>query len=409
MKKIPRLGALFDYTSTIMLTAAASVVTIATVATLARVLDEDSFLDFSLVQRYFGFLAIVVNLAVGFAFIKVSKGTDSANTLAVARLCRNTITVWSLLVLVAWAIYVFTFDGFAVSSPAVLIVIFVWVITQGHFHLSAPYSRHLGGVKKYLRLFTVAKIISAIVGLWAAYVSGFYWTFFLGYAAVSYAYQFQLWSGNRIAVDLKNLTQIWQFSSTRWFEGMLRAALPLVFVILSQAQFGHKTAGYVAVIYTFVKSIESVLQPLVISIMMRSSSVSRKFRDILVSIGFSVVLSLVIFVSQSPVEFLFGLLLGEKYLHLTQYVWMILFSMGPIISLNILRALHDNEYSNSPLLLINCVCVIAVVIGIRFCNNLQDISLFIILIQVLRWCGYMLFLCLRPANKVSLPEKPTSQ
>jgi O-antigen/teichoic acid export membrane protein len=398
MKKIFRSAALLDYASTLLVTVIASVVTIIVVGWLARVLDEDSFLDFSLVQRYFGFLAIVANLAFGFGFIKLSKSCEAGEILALAKLCRRAVTLWSLAILVVWIGYVSVFNAFAVSSPLVLCVIFIWVIAQAQYHVSAPYARHIGGVSQYLKLYAVARIVSAIAGLLVAVFTGLYWTFFIAYALVSQGYQYWMWSGNKSVIHIGKLAQIWQFSSTRWLEGILRAALPLVFVMLAQAYFGHKIAGYVAVIYTFVKSIESVLQPLVVSIMMRGASTVKKYKSILASIGFTLLLCLILYLSKDLVIYLFELLLGERYFHLTNNAWMVLFSMGPIISLNLLRATYDNDYKHSPLLLINCVCIVLAFVGMRFCNDLDDISVLIILVQLTRWFGYMMFLVCIPAS-----------
>jgi O-antigen/teichoic acid export membrane protein len=398
MKKYFRSAAFFDYTSTFTVTVLASIVTVVVVGSLARVLDEESFLDFSLVQRYFGFLAIVANLAFGFGFIKISKSSPPNEILALAMLCRYSVTVSALVVMVAWIVYVSSFDVFAVSSPLVLGVIFVWVVAQAQYHISAPYARHIGGIRQYLKLYAIARILSAIVGLLAALATGLYWTFFVAYALVSQIYQIIIWSDNRAVATIDKFARIWQFSATRWLEGMLRAALPLVFVVLAQAYFGHKMAGYISIIYTFVKSIESVLQPLVVSIMMRGTSTVKKYKSILASVVFTLVLSVALYISKDLVIYLFGLLLGEKYLHLTENAWLVLFSMGPIISLNLLRATYDNDYKHSPLLVINCICILFVLVGMRYCSDLQDVSLFIVSIQLVRWLGYMSFLLFLPAN-----------
>jgi hypothetical protein len=110
------------------------------------------------------------------------------------------------------------------------------------------------------------------------------------------------------------------------------------------------------------------------------------------------VLSVALYISKDLVIYLFGLLLGEKYLHLTENAWLVLFSMGPIISLNLLRATYDNDYKHSPLLVINCICILFVLVGMRYCSDLQDVSLFIVSIQLVRWLGYMSFLLFLPAS-----------
>lgn len=383
-----RQSATFDYVTTFIVTAAASVVTIFIIALLARILDEDAFLDFSLLQRYFGLVAIIANLAFGFGFISVSKTKKDDSLLGIAKLCRSAVTLWSLALFMPWAFYVAYFNTFAVSSFPVLCIVYVWVITQAQYHVSAPYSRHVLGVKAYLRLYVGAKIISAVIGFLAVLISGFYWAFFVVYALVSQVFQMQVWHGNKAGIDKRELSNVWKFSSSRWVEAMLRAMLPMVFVVFAQIHFGHKTAGYVAVIYTFAKSIESLLQPLVVAIMVRGPTAIKKYKTVLLSVLFTLVLSFLLFVSKELVVAIFNMLLSEKYAFITVDAWIVLFSMGPIVSLNILRANYDNDYIFSPLLLINSVCIFIAIAGFQLCDGLSDIALLIVCIQFARWVVY---------------------
>jgi len=382
------VSTLRDLLGTAILTGLSVVATFAVIAVLARVLDEAQFLEFSVVSRYLGFLTIAANLGMAFSFIRFSEGQEVAGIHAVARLCNRYVLLATALFAAVWLVFVLLWQRSDWVSIGLLLLTYLWVASQARYHLSAPYARRISGFNGYRKLYVVAKIVAPLVGVIGVVFSESYQMHFIVFALVSLLYQQLLWRGNQTTAASAAEFPVLKFSKSRWIENIIRAALPVVFVLAAQLKGGAHFAGSVAIIFTVAKAIESVIQPLVVAIMVRVSSSSEKSTGLLMAIAIAIAIGVVVYLCQYWVFLFITTFLGENYGYLVREAWIVLMSAGAIISLSLLRALNDNKLDDSPLVWINLVCILLVPLIVYFANDLQQVAVGIVAIQLLRFALY---------------------
>jgi len=382
------ISATTDLVGTAFLSLVYSLTIFLVVAVLARVLDESQFLEFSVVNRYLGFLAIAANLGIGFSFIKYSEGRGTDAIHALARLCRVYQFRAIACVAVLWTIFVLIWFRTEWYSVALVVLTYMWVVSKAQHHLTTPYTRRLNGFKGFVKISVLTKVFAPMAGLVAAVFTESYQIHFLTFGLVSFAIQFWFWRKNKQPIASATENPVLKFSRSRWVENIIRSALPVVFILAAQFKLGAHFAGSVAIIFTVAKSIESLLQPVVVAVMIRASSKTRKGSGLLASVGISLGLAPCVYLSRDWVFLFITTFLGDNYSYLQEEAWIVLMCSGAIISLSLLRGLNDNKLEHSPLVWINLACMATVPFVMAIADDLQQVAIGIVLIQALRYAAY---------------------
>jgi len=381
-----------DLIGTAFMSSLYTLTTFCVLAVLARALSESQFLEFSVVNRYLGFLVIAANLGVAFSFIRFSEGHGESGIHALAKLCRRYLLRATVCFAVVWFVIVLIWYRTDWQSMAFLLMAYLWVVSQAQHNLSSPYTRRLHGFRGYQKLCVFTKILAPILGVVAGVLSDSYKIHFFTYALVSLFVQQLLWRKNRVPAASPADNPVMQFSRSRWMENIIRSALPVVFVVTAQLKMGAHFAGSVAIVFTVAKSIESLVQPLVTVVMLRVNSKSQDRAGLLASVAITLGLALFVYFSRDLVYLFVTTFLGQNYAYLQQEVWTVLMSSGAIISLSLLRGLNDNKLEHSPLVWINLGCMLIAPPIVFIAKDLQEVAFGIILIQSLRYGLYCLAL-----------------
>lgn len=398
---------LLDYGATIGITALTSVSMLIVVGWMARALDKDEFTLYSVVTRYLGFVVAISGMALSFAFIRVSNEGDKTRTLQAAATARTLIVaVTGLLSLPFFlALAVVHWRGIA-EVDWLLPLAYVWVLSQASFSLSNPYARFRGGVPGYARLYLIAKVAAVLLGGAGAALTGEFEAFFITVGVVSLSFQAWLWRDVQLAplasLDTLLAKNMFGFSASRWLDQLLRLSFPVVLITASQILISSAVAGSIAVVYLVAKSMESVLQPLVVAVMMRNVGRKDVNRGVWMAWLFAVLITLGVFFGRPLVESAFALYLGPSFLDLVPAAWIVLLSAGSLISLNFLRALNDNRFRVSPMLSVNVICVVLLPVGVAFCDSVDTVAVLIAGLHISRFLLYTVVIGRLPAQPVDL-------
>ena len=386
-----------DYAATFALALASTAVTVGAVATLARALDPAAFLEFTVVNRYLGFLALLANLGMAFAFIRHGASADEARARAVAATGMHAIGIALVPVGLLWLAYAaWRSEGDARHFLAIALA-GSWIASQACYHLSAPVARWHGQLARYLRLTLVTHLLAPLLGLLVAAASGHYATFFVVWALVSLGAQLAFWPRGPRSRAAGERRALIGFAASRWLDGLVRAALPIAFVLSAELFLGSAAAGAVAVVYLLAKSVESLLQPLVVAAMFE-----QRGPDLGPSLAGAWILAALIgvgvFLLHRPVALGVALLLGPEHAALAEEAWIVLLGSGALVALSLLRSRHDNRHGVSPMVWVNAAALLAAPALVAACASVSEIALAILALQILRLLAYSLLLACIPGD-----------
>jgi len=387
-----RLKRLADYAATIGITALTSLSMLLVVGVLARYLDRDEFTAYSVVTRYLGFIVMVCGMALSFAFIRAAGRDDREAALRAAATARTLVALVTAAMFVLFLVallVVWRIEPGRVSwlTPFV----YLWVMSQASFNLSNPYARFIGGVRAYARLYLVSKVAAILVAGASAALAGRYEVFFIVLGVISLLYQGWLWRDTRSVsprrLDRTLARDLLRFSSSRWLDGLVRLSFPVVLITASGWFIGAGVAGSIAIVYLVAKSMESLLQPLVVAIMMRTTDRGQGADGVGAACLVAGLITATVYLARPLVEAAFGLYLGAAYAELVTSSWIVLLSAGSIIALNYLKALNDNRFTVSPMMRVNLLSLV-LLLGVGLCDSVPEVAVLIAVLHIGRFLLY---------------------
>lgn len=393
-------GLVFDLVGTSGVTLATALAAAASVALLARIVEREEFLSYTLLLRYFSLAVVVLGIGTGFSFIgrdgKQRGDSDTTSILLQALLISVGV---GFVVWVPVSIWLTTNSS---KWPSWTLISYVWVFAHTLFILSGPAARASGGVISYVKLALSCRTVPYGAGVLLTLLTGNFLGLFVGYGLCSLYFLWRFWSEkqsafkyslNGFSLDWQVAMQTLRFGATRWLDDIVRTLLPVALIVVTGLSLGGDEAAVVALVYLVARVMESMLQPLVIAIMMRNrAAVLSLKKDLWRVVIFSLAITLVLFFFRPLLEYLFVLYLGTTYQDLAGHGWLMLLSAGSIICLSYLRAVYDNSFKHSPLLLINLAAVASLVIAVWWCDTTQEVILFAVLAHIARLVCYAITL-----------------
>lgn len=390
-----------DLLGTAGVTIVTNLAAMASVALLARILEREEFLNYTVVLRYFSLAIVLLGVGTGFSFIggDTKRTGDSERALLLLK-----VLIVSLLAgLVPWVLLSVWLILSSDSWPFWTVLGYVWLLAHSAFVLSGPVARACGGVGGYVRLALGCRTAPYLTGSLLVLVTGEFMGMFVGFGLFSV---FQLWrfwaknvTGSRISQDWPAALTLLKFGVTRWLDDVVRTLLPVVLILTTGFSLGKEEAAVVALVYLVARVLESMLQPLVIALMMRTrDAVSPLRTDLLRTLVIFLVLSALVFWSRPLLEQLFVFFLGNKYQDVSGLAWLMLTSAGAIICLSYLRAIHDNRFSHSPVFFINLAFIVILVAVVMWCDSVQEVIMSAVLAHIGRLFCYAGSLVLLPGG-----------
>lgn len=401
-KQDKKSSLVFDLLGTSGVTLATALAAAASVALLARIVERDEFLSYTLLLRYFSLAVVVLGIGTGFSFIgrNGEESSDNQTTSVLLQALLMSVGVGFVL----WVPVSIWLTTSSSKWPTWTLLSYVWVFSHTLFILSGPAARARGGVINYVKLALSCRTAPYGAGIVLALITSNFLGLFIGYGLCSLYFLWRFWvkemSVSRFSLNWQMTKQALRFGATRWLDDIVRTLLPVALILVTGLSLGGDDAAVVALVYLVARVMESMLQPLVIAIMMRSrATVLSLKRDLWRVLVVSLVITLVLFTFKPLLEQLFVLYLGITYQDLAGHGWLMLLSAGAIICLSYLRAVYDNSFSHSPLFLINLIAIVILVIAVLWCDTTLEVIFFAVLAHFGRLVCYAITLIVLIAHK----------
>lgn len=369
-------GLLVDLLGTTGVTMATAFASMATVALMARILERDEFLSYTLLIRYFSLAIVVLGIGTGFSFI--GRDGQQKHDSATASLLLQMLLLSLCVGFVPWVLISLWLATSTELWPGWSVLGYAWVVAHTTFILSGPVARARGGVLGYVHLALGCRTAPYIAGTALVALTGEFMGLFAGFGMASVFWLWRFWAKGNIAiaqtVNWQAALSLFRFGATRWLDDVVRTLLPVALILATGFFLGADEAAVVALVYLVARVLESVLQPLVIALMMRGRSSAYSLRvDLLRVLVLSLVISALLYLLRPVLEELFVLFLGNTYQDVSALAWLMLMSAGAIICLNYLRARYDNRFSHSPVFFINLVFILILIVAVMWCNSVFDV------------------------------------
>ena len=371
-------------------------------AVFARILDEEQFLQFQIVNRYVGFAVAIGTLSIGYTIItKIHEGMPANEVLANSIL----LTVFSLVTLVVPVL------AFAMPSVEFLLASIAYVFGNNLFYIVISRYRSADQniaanvftiIGKLLPLFIAVFSISAL-RLSSAYffsICGFAMTFLMVGLLLRY---------DRAALHFASSSRnafrcLFQHTASRALDNVNRVAFPTVLIWVVEHTQSTLMAGKIAILAVVLKASESILQQLMLHshavAIQRNDNINRRLIAQLfgLSVLFNIAISAIILAYG---KFFLCLWLSEKYGSLSGELFLMSLALGPIIAVPLIRAEVDHLFRISPILILDFLLYasLAVLFFLQF--DLWNLCIYLVFLYWVRLLLFFLIVSVHRSKKFS--------
>lgn len=353
---------------------------------LSNLFEYNVFLEYLKVIRYLNWFYVFLALSFGFGIIyHIKNGEDDKSIFSSA--------LW--IILIQFALLLFFTS--LVSNEYIIFTLFIF--GQIIFHIVVSYYRGIKNITYANYLTVVVKFISICLVLLLVFLFDIkdYRVYLLLVGLISlvvlFKVIFQVFQINK--VELKNVKNIFNFSFSRWIENILRISYVVVILFLLDMNSSVKVlAGEFALVFTVLKFIESVTQPVVMTLFSVSGrekeDKNKAKKGILIySFIFSIIIIGIFYYFS---DYILIVLFNEEYTYLSEYLFLIAFAIFPLLSTVLIKGLYEEYFKISPLIILNLLMLFSIVFLFFIELNLYNVSIFVIVSYWIRFILFLLYL-----------------
>lgn len=362
---------------------------------LARIFSVELFLEYILVNRYFGYFVLFVAFGCNISLpILCSKNREKATKYLIASIMILLLNF--LILLFSYIIYSLVY-----SDDAIYILSSTWIFGMALVSATASYLRGINDnvnanyyllVSKYIPLL----IIPSVYYLFEMNLTVNYFFTVLGLLSIFisiFVLLKHLYFKNILNIYVCKagiLSKYLSYTKWKWLDEMLRFGVYFSIVLFVNFKYSSLEAANTSIMLMFVKVSESLLQSTlsIYSSEIASGKSYNTYESIIAALLTPFIIGVfVYFIFYCFGEFIVSTWLGYNYIYLVDDLKIVLSVIGFIFVSSILRAPLDNKYVVSPNILSNILMLTCFIISTCF----FEIALSIVFSVITRYL--FLFVC----------------
>jgi hypothetical protein len=316
----------------------------------SRYLNEPDFVDYLIIHRWLGFYVALCGGGYGYAISKYLQNNGSESMLRYG----------VIIVIVPFFLLLPIFYTYIANST---VFIYIWVVSQALFHVLSSYYRAAGrvGFADALSLLTKSMLFIFVAMLCRIIGLDYDWYFVLTGLAVLIILLWLLYSVKKSGPTglFVSFSDFIYFGISRYVENLIRLAYPVSLVYLSVGILGAKEGAYVSIIFVLLKAFESLLQPILMNFYNNKNNfISSKS----VFVGIFILSIVAPFIVNWIGEFFLLVWLGDSYVFLNEYLYLISFIVFPILYSAVFKVSVESSFRVSPIMFVNIISFFPLVI-----------------------------------------------
>lgn len=333
--------------------------------------SSDSFLEFTKILRYAGFIVALSSFSIGFSVIKKSSQGSLHNDIYPAAF--NGVLFSSLLL----------GGGFTLIFNIPIYVV-IWIVSASVFHVYISSVRYESPKDANISSILLKVVLLLIVVFICLYTADNIQYYFFIYGSLVFFFVLldsvrRKYSVSPFDITKNTIIELYLHAFSRMIDNSARLMFHIMPVWVANIYIGGRAAGIIALTLLISKALESSMQPLIMHIhsnrVKNSSSLSIKWLIILLlSLVFLTIMGA--FFLRYFGELVISLWLTPDYFFIIPFLYITIWSIPCIIILQLLKGNMEGHSKKSPFVYINLFFIASSIpLYILLSQNIYEILL----------------------------------
>jgi O-antigen/teichoic acid export membrane protein len=372
--------------------------TFLSIGVLARIFSYEDFLNFMLINRYFGFLLIVVLFGSNISLPILCSRYKSASKANLIYSIFSTVCIY--IILTFFFVFFETSLPFKISFLSTIWLLGLGMLTSIVFFYRGINKNNISNIIliffKYLPVMILPLIMKFNTSI--SSIDSYFSLLGIIFLVLAFLLIILIFASRDISdLNKSDLFKYFNFSFWKTTDEIVRFGSYIFIIIFINSKFGNEAAGIVSIYLVFIKTSESILQSL-ISVFSSDIASGRilitkipPYYFFLIGLAINFI---AFFIFNSFGVKILTLWLGLDYVDLFEDILVIISIIGFIFMSSMLRAPLDNRFIISPNLIANIFMLVSF-ISLSNSGISEAVSLcasstlrFIILISIYKFCRY---------------------